>query len=226
VRKSWHLRDPQLLDELRRDLRDQYPTLHVHEREGQVFVRGTFPIVSPTGRVLDRWAIEIELPAGYPEDLPIVRELENRIPWQRKFHVEDDGRACVLLPEERLLVFPEGATFVEYLRGPCLSFFLGQSLVASGEDWPFGEWAHGSDGVWQFYQELLDTTDKDELRRYLEALSKPMYRGHLPCPCGSAKKLRKCHGERVQAIRMQVPANAARQALLSLGLVPAPRRRR
>ena len=85
----------------------------------------------------------------------------------------NDGTCCVLLPDAREEEFPIGAPFSKYLSGPLHNYFLGQSIVEDGGDWPFGEWAHGADGRRDYYRELFQTENIATIRRFLEVLAWP-----------------------------------------------------
>lgn len=225
--RPWHARDPELAEQIRTDLLSQYPGLHLLiEPDGSAFVRGTFPVVGPQGRVLDRYQVAIELPAGYPRDLPVVREVAGRIPWKPDFHVNSDGTACVLLPDDRWRCFPEGAPFLRFLDGPLHDFFLGQSLVALGEDWPFGQWSHGVRGVVEYYQWLFGTEDLETMVRFLEVLAKLNLKGHWPCPCGSGEKICRCCRARLIELRSRIPHHLARGVLQTIGVRSRPAERR
>lgn len=218
MRKPWHEENPELVEEIRTDLRARYPSLHLFiEPDGSAVVRGTFPVLSPEGRVLDRYQIFIELLADYPSSLPVVREVGGRIPWKAEFHVNADGVACVLLPDDRWRCFPEGAPFVQFLDGPVHDFFLGQSLVALGEDWPFGQWRHGAEGVYEYYCWFLRTDDVETVLRHLQVLAKLSLKGHWECPCGSGEKIRRCCRARIADLRAKIPPGVARKALETLG---------
>lgn len=221
--KPWHVKNPELAEQIRSDLLVRYPNLHLFiEPDGSAAVRGTFPVLSSEGRVLDRYQVSIELPRDYPRGLPIVREVGGRIPWMADFHANADGVACILLPDDRWRCFLEGAPFVQFLDGPLHNFFLGQSLVALGEGWPFGQWSHGMNGVREYYQWLLETEDTATIMRYLEVLAKLNYKGHLPCPCGSGEKIRRCCRARIVDLRNKIPPNVARKALEILGVRTPP----
>lgn len=172
--------------------------------------------------MLDRYQVSIELPPDYPESLPIVREVGGRIPWKPEFHVNADGVACVLLPDDRWRCFPEGAPFAQFLDGPVRDFFLGQSLVALGEDWPFGQWRHGAEGVYEYYRWLLQTDDADTVLRHLRVLAKLGLKGHWECPCGSGEKIRRCCRARIADLRGKIPPGVARKAVETLGARTAP----
>src|SRR5258708_2622266 len=137
----WHHSRPELLAQLRADVEAFCTTLHVFLEDGVVRIRGTFP-VRHEAEDLDRFRIEIDFPAGYPDHLPIVREIGGRIPWSADRHVYTNGTACVLLPEDRWWSFPPDRSFSEYLRVPLHNYFLGQSIVEAGGAWPFSEHRH------------------------------------------------------------------------------------
>jgi hypothetical protein len=223
LKRAWHQHNPSLVEQIRGDLRAHYPSLHLFiDPDGSATVRGTFPVRSAQGRVLDRYQVSIELLADYPKSLPVVRETGGQIPWKADFHVDPDGKACVLLPDDRWRCFPEGAPFRQFLDGPLHDFFLGHSLVALGEDWPFGEWSHGADGVYEYYRELLQTDDADTVRRFLFVLAKLNLKRHWDCPCGSGRKIARCCRARIRDLRTKIPPAIARSALERLGLKSSP----
>lgn len=221
--QPWFERKPELLSEIEADLRASYPNLHLYIVAGRdAEIRGTFPVRSAAGKELERYQIAIRLPSNYPKALPEVREVGGRVPWLDDFHVNADGTCCVLLQEDRGRCFPVGARFKTFLDGPVHDFFLGQSLVALGEPWPFDEWSHGKDGVYEFYRELLGTDDPKTIARYLRVLMKLHPKLHWDCPCGSGKKIRKCCQARISDLRHKVPPAIARKSAEQLGLASNP----
>jgi len=221
--EPWFERQPAMVSEIEVDLRTSYPNLHLIIVKGRdAEVRGTFPVRSPLGKELERYQIAIRLPWNYPRDLPEVREIAGRIPWLADFHVNPDGTCCVLLPEDRGRCFPDGARFKTFLDGPVHDFFLGQSLIALGESWPFGEWGHGKAGVYEFYRELLGTDDAKTMVRFLHVLTKLNLKLHWECPCGSGRKIKKCCQRRIADLRRKVPPAIARRSAEQLGLVSVP----
>jgi hypothetical protein len=223
MRRPWHEGQPELVDGIRADLLARYPSLHLFINEaGEAEVRGTFPVLSPEGRELDRYQVTIELHADYPDSLPVVRETGGRIPWHKDSHVEPDGRACVLIPDDRWRSFPKGSPFRRFLEGPVHNYFLGQSLVAQGEKWPFGEWLHGPEGLLQYYQELLGTGDVRTVARFLYVLNKLNLKLHWDCPCGGGRKIEKCCKAKIIDLRKKIPAAMAGKAMKTLGIAASP----
>jgi hypothetical protein len=155
MRRPWYEIHPQLLEQLKADLRTAYPDLHVYQEDHRILVRGSFPITHE-GTVLDRYLIEIELLDDYPTSVPVVSEIGEIIPRTYDFQIRNErGEACLFLPEEQWKAYPPGTTFVDFLNGPVRHFFLGQSLVRRGQPGPFRAWGHGAKGMFEFYVELL-----------------------------------------------------------------------
>lgn len=199
-----------LAEDIRRQLDARYPTLHVYERPNEVLVKGTFPILSDDS-VLDRYSVEIYVRRDKSDAWPAVRETGGRIPKTADYHISSDGTACLFVEDEAYYQFPNGLSFVEFLEIPVRNFFLSQSIVANGGDWPLGYRSHGTEGVIEFYMEKLNTEDPVELLKCLKCLSIESVKGHHPCPCESGEIYRRCHQARLSAIRPRIkPTFAAR----------------
>jgi hypothetical protein len=200
----------QNLDDLKSLLRKSYPDLQVFTRNNRPLIRGSFP-VQHEGNILDRYLIEVEVPANLSKEVPIVREIGGRIPRLADRHVNMDGTACISVPEEWLLSSGH-ENLLNFLNGPVRDFFLGQSLVERGKKWPYGDRSHGFAGLIEAYGEMFNTEDPEKIRRYLEFLSRKGFKGHWICPCGTANKVRDCHMDRMQKLRRQIPPHVASSA--------------
>jgi hypothetical protein len=66
---------------------------------------------------------------------------------------------------------------------------------------PNGEWAHGAEGVLADYRERFNVQNDSDVPSLLRVLVEDIYRGHIPCPCGSNKRLRKCHGDILRTMK-------------------------
>ena len=168
---------------LQREIEGKYSDIRVVEENGEIFARGSFPITDDDG-VVDRFLIELLVPNDYPDSVPILREIDGRIPWHEDRHTNRDGVSCPIVPEEWLLR-TDRDSIEAFLEGPVRNFFIGQILAEHGKPWPFGERAHGKSGLLQSYGELIGTADEGTVRRYLDCLSREIVKGHWDCPCGS-----------------------------------------
>jgi hypothetical protein len=190
----------------------KYPDLRVALEQSTVRIRGSFPVMDDF-EVLDRFQIDIALPFDFPNSTPVLRETSGRIPWHADRHVNQaNGEACPIVPEEWLMR-PEHESILAFLGGPVRNFFLGQILVEAGCPWPFGERTHGVPGLFEAYGEMVGTSDREIILRYLDCLCKENLKGHWECPCGSKKRLRNCHWDDLKALHERISPLVARNAL-------------
>ena len=212
MKRVWHRRDPALFENEKAEVETHYPQLHVAVAGDLVFVRGSFP-VNAEGIILDRYSVEIHLATDHPRSLPVVCEVGGRIPRTLERHINSDGAACILLPDERWRVWPPGSTLLAFLQGPVHNFFLAQSLVEQGDSWPFGQWSHGANGIREYYEELLNTADSEVIWRFLRCLAAEQIKGHWDCPCGSRQRLRNCHMSTLMDLRGKIAHEDAMRSL-------------
>ena len=110
----WHKRQPALLEQLRQQLEVRYPDLCVLLKGDLVYLRGGFPIIHE-GIELDRFQIEVTIPPTFPSCIPIVRELEGRVPLNNPdWHTYDNGSLCVIVPEE-WMINPQCDSIIAFL---------------------------------------------------------------------------------------------------------------
>jgi hypothetical protein len=192
---------------MKKEVRAQYPHLHFHLHDDRVEVRGTFPIIED-GEELDRYSVDITLPREYPDDLPIVREIGGRIAHHADNHMSH-GKACLFVPDERWRICPPGTTFLEFLNNPVRNYFLGYSVYSRTGIWPLGQRAHGVDGIYEYYAELLGASDTAIITEYLDCLRRKELKGHWPCPCKSGKRIRDCHQLELFELRKKIPPAVA-----------------
>ena len=89
-------------------------------------------------------------------------------------------------------------------------------MIEEGEPWPYGQWAHGAKGVFQYYRELLETSDLRVITTYLDYLASKKVKGHWDCPCKSGKKLRDCHFGQIKDLRDKISRKDAEKSLKML----------
>lgn len=212
----WFERTPALLEDIRESLR-AYPTLRLEtSTTGEPEVVGGFPVVFE-GVVHGSFAVKIKFPLNYPKGLPQVFEVAGRIPHIANAHVNrETGEACLFVPDERWRVWPIGSSFRQFLDGPIRTWFLGQIEVAAGRPWPFGEWAHGHEGLAQYYEGIFCTESLDRAIAFTECLVPKKIKGHVPCPCGSGERLARCHWALVKRYRSRIGREQAAHSLESL----------
>jgi hypothetical protein len=211
-KKKWDEDNPDLLVKMKSEIEEAYPNLHFREKNGLVCIKGSFPVIHDD-KILDRFSIEIIIPRNYPDSVPIVRETEGRIPRIADRHMNEKGEACLFLPDQRWEAWPKGSSFLSFLQVPVHNYFLGQCLFEKEGEWPFGQWGHGIEGILEYYSQIFETKDGDIIINYLDCLSKPKIKGHWDCPCGSGKRLRDCHLNKLTDLRQNIPLENIRKSL-------------
>jgi hypothetical protein len=201
------------IEQIRSDLREKYPTLHIFiNRGGFAEIAGSFPVRGANGEVLDSYSVSIILPNKYPNQLPVVYEVGGRIPRKPDYHINPDGSACVIIPDDRWRCFPVDAPFIAYISGPLHNFFLSQTYFAETGEWPFGQWEHGIKGIHEYYRWLIDVEDNLTVCRFLHILTKNNLKKHYECPCASGKTIRHCCLNKVRDLRHKVSIEMAVRA--------------
>lgn len=211
---SWYKSDPEALTKLKESIAVEYSDLRVVEDDDPIQVKGSFP-VKVNGKRLDRYSIRIEIPDDYPDSIPVVYEVGGRIPWTPDRHVnkDDHGAACLFLPEERSKYFPQGRSFLDFLKGPVNDYFLNQLSFELTGTWVSTPRGHGRDGIIEFYKEELGISNPKAIKLAIDYLTYDSIQRQWICFCGSGKKLRKCHRNKLLNLHEKVPPKVARNTL-------------
>jgi hypothetical protein len=191
------------------------PGLILSGQMGVPALRGEF-LVRDGEEVVERYAIEVLLAGESERALPGIREVGGRIPRVPDRHVSYDGTLCVVQPAAYWFAQPQGLPLAEFLEGPVRSHLAMQAMVERGEDWLAGEWGHGADGIVECFSEILGVKDPTAVKALVAIIAGERMKGHLPCPCGSGRKFRKCHGPVVFTAQRNIPLAVRQQSYVAL----------
>lgn len=198
------------LTEIAAALQASCPTLRLGVGQRERVISGVYN-VQHDGTFLAGFQIEIWLDRTDVLGLPTVMEVGGRIPRIADRHVnEQDGSACLYLPEDLAVRCREPFDLVSFLEGPVRSYFLGQAGVELGVPFPLGEWGHGADGLREMVQSLIGLDDVEVCMRFLELLGSKVIKTHWQCPCRSGSELRRCHIEVVLSLRSRMRLSTRR----------------
>jgi len=188
----------------------RYPCLLATPIDSGFVLQGTFPVLHEQVEI-DAFAISIELHRRGAVFAAALREIGGRIPRTEDRHIfGTHGFACVALPEDIYLqTHGKPLSLIAFLDGPVRSFLLAQVVMEREGHWPFGERGHGTEGLADFYEELLGTRDLHLAARYLGILTYPRTHRQWRCPCGSGEKLRRCHAADVASLRSRLSPQIA-----------------
>jgi hypothetical protein len=173
------------------ELRQRYPYLFLEKRGDEYFIRGTIFIEKDD--IKDRYEVEIQINCDYPKKVPTVRETGSKI--AETFHHNPDGSLCLEAPLAVYEVFRANETLINFVDNLLAPYLYGHSHYLKHGKLPFGEHAHGAEGILEDYKKRFEITEDSSVLRLIQILAENTYRGHHVCPCGSKKKLRDCHGK-------------------------------
>ncbi len=166
-------------------------------REAVLRLKGKFEFSAQHplhGKVADAFHVQIDVPMGFPRELPEVRETGGRIPRLGEYHVNGDGSLC-LGSHLRLLIKLSTAPTMSGFASTCLIPYLyAISLkLKNGGKLVFGELAHYGPGMLQDYALLFMLGSMDRAQYALKLLSmKRRIANKKPCPCGCGIRLGQC----------------------------------
>ncbi len=181
------------------------------------------------GELSDIFRLEISVPRGFPKDLPIVKEIGGKLPNlkhpdREDFHVNPDCSLCLGSPLRLLMKLAETPTLPGFAVCCVVPYLYAISCkLKNGGNLPFGELAHGRDGLLDDYAQIFGLTSRVSIVKVLFLLSlKKRDANKRPCPCGCANRLGRCNMRfklnRFREIACRAWFNEhAKQLYLSLG---------
>jgi hypothetical protein len=154
-------------------------------------------------RINDSYEICLWVPLEFPRRIPFVKETGGRIP--KDFHKMTDGSLCLGSPSRQKLALGRDPTLPGFVRLCVIPYFYGFSFREKHKSLPFGDLKHGSQGLRQDFAEIFGIKDgKAAIQMVKLAGMKKRIANKRPCPCGSGRRLGKCHNLKVNGLRRQL----------------------
>lgn len=142
--------------------------------------------------VSDKYPVRIIIPCN-SDKLPYVIDDGSRISEDYP-HRNDNGSLCLETDASIRVHFLNGFSLTAWLREYVEPYFFSYEFFRRYGEYPFGERGHGIGGIIETYQEFFQEEDSCKVIKLMHSICESSYRGHLPCPCGSGEKFRRCHG--------------------------------
>jgi hypothetical protein len=172
----------------------------------QVIVAGTLTFDAEAlgkERIEDEYEIEIAIPERFPKWIPSVRETGGQIP--PRFHKLDDGPLCLGSPTRLLLVISESPSILAFVEQCVVPYLYGYSYFVKHRTMPFGELSHRQLGISEDLASIFGIERIEDVRGFVRVASmKKRQANKQPCPCGSNRRLGKCHRLRVNDLRYRL----------------------
>ena len=178
----------------------KYPQLSVNKTNNGYTICGPFILNHEYQGIYlyDKYEIKIEVSENYPYEIPCVWETSNNIPNDFGHWYSDNNALCLGAACDLFDFIDEHPSLSDYVDGLLTSYFYSATFYKKYGSVPYGERSHNIKGIIEAYLERYQTTDEKlllKLLKYISGIHK--YRGHIPCPCGSGKKFRNCHGKQI-----------------------------
>lgn len=146
--------------------------------------------------ISDEYFVEILIPDNYPQQLPAIKELGNRIKKYYR-HIYPNRMLCLATDSDiRIKLIPEYSLY-NWFDSFVIPYFVTYSYYEKYGVFPFGERPHGVKGEFEYLAELFEINNEHAIKQILDYIVNKKYRGHNYCPCGSGKRIRNCHKELV-----------------------------
>lgn len=200
----------------------KYPGLRLsYSNQSYVKARGILSFCAQPDHqeaISDEYEIVIFIPLSFPAQIPSVREVAGRIP--ASFHKLDDGSLCLGSPTRLRLEMLGSNTITRFVERCVVPYLYGHSYFEKYKTMPFGELNHGPEGLCQDLAPLYGTERLEFVPEFVHLTSlKKRKANKRPCPCGSGRRLGKCHHLCVNSLRDRLGRSWFRQT----GLIRLPR---
>jgi len=185
-------------------------------------IEGLFDFTAKTidhEEITGSFRIRIVVPAKFPQDLPVVDELDGRIPRRGAYHINPDGSLCLGSRLRLLVTIARDPTLIGFAKNCLVPYLFAISRkILRGSDFAFGELAHGASGEIADYMNLFGLETMDQVKRTIVYIGMKKRRANkLPCPCGCGRRLGICRfNRRIRRFRQLADKTWFREVALDL----------
>jgi hypothetical protein len=154
-------------------------------------------------RIDDEFEIEICIPKGFPRQLPTVKEVGGRIP--DTFHKNSGGILCLGTPTAQMLQLHKSQTVPGFVESCVIPYLYGFVYREKFGSMPFDEQEHGEIGLLDDFREMFAVkTNSGAIAMVRLCSLKKRVANKQPCPCGSGKRVGKCHNRKLNVLRKKL----------------------
>lgn len=176
-------------------IKDHYPTLDIRQSNDKCVIVGEITLnhVYKEVRMTGKFTLEIVISDKFPLEIPVVREISGGI-VDNYPHRNDDGELCLASELELKMFLTQSSDICLFIEKYIIPYLYTYCYYEAYGVYPYGERSHGVQGNLEYLKDLFEVDDWGQVFDIMMFVIESRYRGHLPCPCGSGKRLRKCHG--------------------------------
>ena len=140
------------------------------------------------------YKLKIVIEKGYPSKLPQVYDESDYFPRSQVYHVYEDGSFCLGSDFKIKSVLNSDPSIDAFIQRIIEPFLYAVSHRIQYGTYPYGELAHGEQGLLDDYEEMFSVNGKGAVLTVLKALGKrKRVANKLACPCGCQMRLGRCN---------------------------------
>lgn len=178
-----------------------FPNLQIVGKSGHQYLRGILDVPDGAGGVAYSYLVEIKPVAFYPYRYPVAYEVGGDIPVGADNHKYPDNSLCLGVEAEEAIQCHNGLALAEFIQKVLIPHLANQYYHHITGKY-LQEYAHGDEGVRQYYQKLLGTSDVAIWAVLFHAAFSKHIERNDPCCCGSGQKFKRCHERIVQSMQL------------------------
>lgn len=135
--------------------------------------------------------IKLTVVKNFPNSIPKLFVYDNP---KKMEHIYTDGSVCLATTGEMIYFLTVNPSLIAFVHKFVNAFIFTMHWFEKYGTYPFGDRSHGYKGSLDYYLGDLKLT-KVQYKAMVSIIYGNRYRGHMPCICGSGRKLRACHGK-------------------------------
>lgn len=173
---------------------EKYPWLEKpYALENLWVIDGKLDVIDINGYCWGTYQVKIVFPNGYPLNIPVLIETSNKITRHVDWHISEQGVCCVGTIAKQHREMSDGITLISWLDKFAIPYFANHIQRLELGSYANGEFAHGLEGILEYYKELFQTLDANStLDRLRQIAGLNSYSKNALCFCGSGKKYKRC----------------------------------
>ncbi|MFY0644485.1 MAG: hypothetical protein JXR19_08465 [Bacteroidia bacterium] len=200
------------IDDIGISLKAAYPNWEYTFSQDELTAFGTLTITDCVGEFWESYTIKMVVPSNYPQNLPVVYEVSDKLKKSVSEHFfSDDNSCCLGLKTDILLKLRNNTSITNFVNLAVYPFFLQQTYrYKSSETAYLKELSHHHGGPIDFYLSYFEVENTNSALTILGRVA-GILKGIGPnskCFC-SKRKLKKCirHNLKVQQLIRYVGKN-------------------
>jgi hypothetical protein len=195
-----------IIDKDYSELLPRYPKLMKPVLEGNVWkINGSIDVIDDEGGYWDTYQVLIFVPPRYPEDIPVMQEISEKIERHIDWH-NPSGFCCLATRAKIFHDLSDGITLLKWLDKFAHPFLANHVYRKRTGHYAHEEFSHGTKGIIEGWEKISGIRGASAILKHLAQISG--YRTQAlnrPCFCGSGKKYKRCYELNPTIHRYKIP---------------------